>query len=97
MLLCDHGGELVPYLLEAVGDGAVYVGLAHRFSLWEVRLEHAVQVTGVLEVAQPLAVRLRCGPPLFLTFTITGGKIAALNILSDPDRVAQLDLTGPGD
>jgi hypothetical protein len=35
-------------------------------------------------------------PRSVLSFTITDGKIAALDILSDPDRVAQLDLTMPG-
>jgi hypothetical protein len=30
-------------------------------------------------------------PPIF-AFTITGGKIVAIELLADPERVAQLDL-----
>jgi RNA polymerase sigma-70 factor (ECF subfamily) len=30
-----------------------------------------------------------------MSFTITGEKIVAIDILSDPDRLAHLDLAGP--
>jgi len=32
-------------------------------------------------------------PRVVFTFTIAGGKIVAIDILADPDRLSRLDLT----
>jgi RNA polymerase sigma-70 factor (ECF subfamily) len=54
----------------------------------------SVKVNGAAELVSTQNGRLRS----VVSFTITDGKIAALDILSDPDpdRVGQLDITMPG-
>lgn len=62
---------------------------------------HALTFARLAEVARPALVNGAAGivatvdgrPVSVLAFTITGGKIAAIDVLADPERLGRLDLT----
>lgn len=74
-------GSVVRGAAAVAGQAITYAHLA------QVALPALVNgAAGVVEIAdgRPLAV---------MAFTVTGGRIAEINILTDPERLDRLDLT----
>jgi hypothetical protein len=63
----------------------------------------AAQFSGRARVARPALVNGAAGavwaqggrPQVAFGFTIVGGKIVAIDLLADPERLSQVELTGP--
>jgi RNA polymerase sigma-70 factor (ECF subfamily) len=93
---------LDPDVVVRADAAAVQVGAAE-----EVRGAAAVAATfsGRARVAQPAMIDGAPGavwapggkPRVAFAFTITQGRIAAIDLLADPDRLRELDLTAVGD
>ena len=77
--------------LTSIRGAAVVAGQAATFRRTAAAaVPHPVLINGVAGLATTINGKLIS----LMSFTITGGTIAAIDVLSDPDRLARLDLAG---
>jgi hypothetical protein len=93
VVLRVDGGVLTGGMKSIRGAAAV-AGQAETFRrrTATAAVTHPVLINGVAGLVNTVDGELTS----VRSFTIADGKIAAIDILSDPDRVAQLDITMPG-
>jgi len=90
VVLRADGGTLTGGMKIIRGATAV-AGQAATFQrMATATVTHPALINGVAGLVNTIDGRLFS----VMSFTVADGKIAALDILSDPDRLAQLDLTG---
>ncbi len=88
IILRSDGGALRPETSHVVRGAAAVAGQALTFAHLSPYVQPAL-VNGAAGVVvapegQPFAV---------MAFTVTGGKVAAIDVLTDPERLRELDLT----
>ena len=90
VLRADEGAATPPGYREVRGaENVANQALTFARAGGEDAVPRPVLVNGAVGVVGTRAGR----PASVLGFTVTDGKIAAIDILADPDRLARLDLT----
>ena len=89
VVLRSDGGAARPLVTAEVRGAEAVAGRALMFSQPTSSIRPAV-VNGVAGVVIVVDGR----PVSVMAFTVTGGRIVAIDALGDPDRLAQLDLAG---
>jgi RNA polymerase sigma factor (sigma-70 family) len=88
VVLRSDGGSRSPAATVVVRGAQVVAGRAITFSRPAAVLQPAL-VNG----AAGVVVRMRGRPFSIMGFTVAGGRIVAIDVLVDPDRLAQIDLS----
>ncbi len=88
VLLVADGGETRPFVSAVVRGAAEVAGRAITFSQPGASLRPAI-VNGVAGVVVFVDEQLFS----VMAFTVAGGKVAAIDVLADPERLARLDLS----
>jgi RNA polymerase sigma factor (sigma-70 family) len=92
VVLRSDGGAAMPVATAEVRGAEAVAGRALMFSQ-PAALVRAAVVNGAAGVVITAAGQ----PVSVMAFTVTGGRIVAINALADPDRLGQLDLAGLDD
>jgi RNA polymerase sigma-70 factor (ECF subfamily) len=88
IVLRSDGGPARPDVTTVVRGAATVAGRALRFSRL-APFAHPVLING----AAGLVATAGGQPVSVMAFTVAGGRIVEINILVDPDRLRELDLT----